>query len=159
PVRGRGVGFWPRRHAHDPGRKKGPEGSDPSSPKCGTACLTSWYNSPSFSNDHEERHMLNLQSTVKSRRILAVACLVMLLSALTFGQKQAAPVTFEVASVKPAETITGATVLSGKVHLGMSVDGTRLDIGYMSLADLIPIAYGVKPHQVAGPDWMKSQRF
>jgi uncharacterized protein (TIGR03435 family) len=29
----------------------------------------------------------------------------------------------------------------------------------MSLADLIPIAFKVKPHQVAGPDWMKEQRF
>ena len=29
----------------------------------------------------------------------------------------------------------------------------------MSLAELIPIAYNVKPFQVAGPDWMSSQRF
>jgi uncharacterized protein (TIGR03435 family) len=29
----------------------------------------------------------------------------------------------------------------------------------MSLADLIPIAYKVKPYQISGPEWMRSQRF
>jgi uncharacterized protein (TIGR03435 family) len=41
----------------------------------------------------------------------------------------------------------------------MSVDGARVDIGYLSLAELIPLAFDVKPFQVSGPDWMRAQRF
>src|SRR6185295_4279657 len=37
--------------------------------------------------------------------------------------------------------------------------GARVDIGYLSLADLIPIAFRVKPFQVSGPDWLNAQRF
>src|SRR5262249_56610795 len=43
--------------------------------------------------------------------------------------------------------------------VGMNVDGARVDIGYMSLADLIPIAFSVKAYQVSGPDWMREQRW
>jgi uncharacterized protein (TIGR03435 family) len=39
------------------------------------------------------------------------------------------------------------------------VDGARVDIGYLSLGDLIPMAFEVKPYQVSGPDWMRAQRF
>jgi uncharacterized protein (TIGR03435 family) len=66
---------------------------------------------------------------------------------------------FEVASIKPAETITPAMIAAGKLHVGMSVDGARVDIGYLSLGELIPIAFNVKPYQVQGPDWLRSQRF
>jgi uncharacterized protein (TIGR03435 family) len=89
--------------------------------------------------------------------ISVVTCLVMLLPLLTFGQAPA--VSFEVASIKPAEPITPAMVAAGRLRVGMNVDNTRVDIGYMSLADLIPIAYKVKPYQVSGPDWMRAQRF
>src|SRR5262249_47426799 len=65
---------------------------------------------------------------------------------------------FEVASVKPAPPLE-SQVASGKLNVGMKVDGARVDIGSMSLADLIPIAYRVKRYQVSGPGWMTSQRF
>jgi uncharacterized protein (TIGR03435 family) len=64
-----------------------------------------------------------------------------------------------VATIKPAEPITPAAITSGKFHLGVNVQGSRVDIGYLSLAELIPIAFNVKGHQVSGPDWMKTQRF
>jgi uncharacterized protein (TIGR03435 family) len=35
----------------------------------------------------------------------------------------------------------------------------RVGIRYMSLRDLIVLAYGVKPYQLSGPDWIKSERF
>ena len=77
-----------------------------------------------------------------------------------FAQAPAAPA-FEVASVKPAAPIalTPAALASGKLRIGMTVVGSRVDIGYISLADLIRTAYDVKPHQISGPDWMAAARF
>jgi uncharacterized protein (TIGR03435 family) len=66
---------------------------------------------------------------------------------------------FEVASVKPSAPIEPQKIMAGKVHIGMSVDAARVDIGSMSLADLIRVAYRMKPYQVLGPDWMGAQRF
>jgi uncharacterized protein (TIGR03435 family) len=73
-----------------------------------------------------------------------------------FGQQQ--PV-FEVASIRPAAQITPEMITSGKLHVGMKVDAGRVDIGYVSLRDLVTMAYEVKPFQVTGPDWMAAQRF
>ena len=70
--------------------------------------------------------------------------------------------TFEVASVKPSEPVTPAMVAAGKIHVGMKIDGKRVDIGNFSLMQLICKAYDVKTYQVAGPAWLKSlagQRF
>ncbi len=66
---------------------------------------------------------------------------------------------FEVATVKPAPPINPQAVMAGKMHVGLNVEGSRLDIGYMSLAELIQYAYKVKQHQLVVPDWAKNQRF
>jgi uncharacterized protein (TIGR03435 family) len=66
---------------------------------------------------------------------------------------------FEVASIKASPQITPAQIMSGQIHVGMTIDAARVDIGFSSLADLIRTAYRVKPHQVTGPDWMSAQRF
>jgi uncharacterized protein (TIGR03435 family) len=66
--------------------------------------------------------------------------------------------TFDVASIKAAEPIQ-KQVGSGKIHIGMKIDGARVDIGFMSLSELIPIAYAVKPYQVTGPSWFPGDRF
>ena len=58
---------------------------------------------------------------------------------------------FEVASVKPSEPVTPAMVASGKIHVGMKIDGKRVDIGNFSLMQLICKAYDVKSYQVTGP--------
>jgi uncharacterized protein (TIGR03435 family) len=73
-----------------------------------------------------------------------------------FGQ------TFEDVSIKPSlplTSITPAMLQAGKIHIGMTIDGAKVDIGMMSLAELIRTAYDVKPYQVSGPDWMEAQRF
>jgi uncharacterized protein (TIGR03435 family) len=88
----------------------------------------------------------------------AVACWILFVAQLAFGQAPPA-LTFEVASIKPAEAITPAMIAAGKLNVGMSVNGSRMSIGYMSLADLIQTAYKLKPFQVSGPDWMRNQRF
>ena len=79
-------------------------------------------------------------------------------AAAPWGFGQAGPA-FEVASVKPAAPLDRAQIVAGKIHLGMNVDGARVDIGNMPLAELIRTAYRVKPYQIAGPDWMKTERF
>jgi uncharacterized protein (TIGR03435 family) len=66
---------------------------------------------------------------------------------------------FEVASIKLAPPIDPQKIMAGTLHIGMSVDAARVDIGSMSLAELIRTAYRMKPYQVSGPDWMASQRF
>jgi uncharacterized protein (TIGR03435 family) len=63
---------------------------------------------------------------------------------------------FEVASIRPSappESIA-QQIQSGKLHLGVSIDQARVDIAFLSLADLIPIAYRVKPLALSGPTWL-----
>jgi uncharacterized protein (TIGR03435 family) len=89
--------------------------------------------------------------------IIRPLCVILLISGLVFAQTS-----FEVASIKPVELniqAMAALLASGKLHLGMNIDEARVDIGLMSLGELIPIAFKVKAHQVAGPDWMKDRRF
>jgi len=65
---------------------------------------------------------------------------------------------FEVATIKPAIPLQ-EQAMSGKMHVGVNWDKARVDIGGMSLQDLIAIAYKVKPHQISGPDWLNIERF
>src|SRR5579862_4295660 len=94
-----------------------------------------------------------------ARRGMA-ALLAMLLTTSAFAQAPAG-VAFEVATVKPAAPIalTPQALTSGKLRIGVTVVGSRVDIGYVSLADLIRMAYDVKPYQISGPDWMAAARF
>jgi len=80
--------------------------------------------------------------------ILSAAAL--LFPALMFGQTKQE---FEVASIKPAEPLTPQT------NLGLHVDGAQIRVTYMSVKDLIGMAYPVKFEQVLGPDWLASERF
>jgi uncharacterized protein (TIGR03435 family) len=76
------------------------------------------------------------------------------------AQTMAAPaVRFEVASVKPAPPLDPRQAMMGQQRVGMKIDAARVDIANLSLADLVRIAYRVKPYQIAGPDWMKRERF
>jgi uncharacterized protein (TIGR03435 family) len=87
----------------------------------------------------------------------SLAGLILMASAL-LAQTPPATLQFEVASIRPAGSLT-AQAASGKFHIGMNIDAARVDIGSMSLLDLICTAYKVKPYQVTGPDWIKAQRF
>jgi uncharacterized protein (TIGR03435 family) len=81
-----------------------------------------------------------------------------LLSAAAFAQA----LTFEVASVKPAGPLNPMAVQSGKIRIGMKIDGAMVDIGSFTLVDLIRTAYEVKEYQVSGPDlgsMMSAERF
>lgn len=97
--------------------------------------------------------------------MLKQSVLVVLAAALitipSFGQaslKSSLPA-FEVASVKPAGPLDPARIMSGQMRIGMNVNAARVDIGSMSLSELICIAFRVKPYQVSGPSWLGADRF
>ena len=95
----------------------------------------------------------------KSLLIFAVAGLAWAQAPVPSAAPAAAPLAFEVASIKKPALSLQDQAMSGKLHVGMKVDGARVDFGSMSLADLIAQAYKVKSFQISGPDWMKTERF
>lgn len=80
-------------------------------------------------------------------------------AALSLAQTPASSPSFEVATIKPAPPLVPAEIAQGKVHLGMSIDAARVDIGALSIADLIRLAWDVKGYQVSGPEWISTERF
>jgi uncharacterized protein (TIGR03435 family) len=66
---------------------------------------------------------------------------------------------FEVASIKKAAPLDVATVMSGQMHLGMTIDAARVDIRGLAVAELLRMAYKVKSFQISGPDWLAVDRF
>ena len=72
---------------------------------------------------------------------------------------QTGPVAFEVATIKEAPPFDPAKMMSGRVRFGAKIDGARAEYSFMSLSDLICSAYKIKPYQLTGPDWMKTQRW
>jgi uncharacterized protein (TIGR03435 family) len=89
---------------------------------------------------------------------ITAAALVLSCGALQ-AQTATAPLSFEVASIKPAPPLDPAKIMSGQAHLGMNIDGARVDIGFLTLQQLILVAYKVKPHQLEAPDWLKEQHW
>ncbi len=76
-----------------------------------------------------------------------------------FGQT-AVPPAFEVASIKEARPpLSVESLQAGQFHVGMNINESRADYGFLSLADLIPYAYRVKRYQVSGPSWMNETRW
>jgi uncharacterized protein (TIGR03435 family) len=76
---------------------------------------------------------------------------------------QTAP-TFEVATIKPSAPLDRMKLAAGiqaghMPKLGPRIDRARAEYLYMSIRDLIVLAYSVKPYQITGPDWIASQRF
>jgi uncharacterized protein (TIGR03435 family) len=83
----------------------------------------------------------------------------LLFALLLWGQTAVQPV-FEVASIKEARPPSSVeNIQAGQFHIGISIDGTRADYGFMSLSDLIPYAYRVKRYQLSGPNWMNETRW
>ncbi|HEY4363920.1 MAG TPA: TIGR03435 family protein [Bryobacteraceae bacterium] len=71
---------------------------------------------------------------------------------------------FEVATIKPAQPMDQAKILAalqsgGKLPIGATVGGGRAEYLYLDLKTLLTYAYGVKPFQITGPDWMATTRF
>jgi uncharacterized protein (TIGR03435 family) len=85
---------------------------------------------------------------------------VLFFSASLFAQTPA-KLAFEVASIKPSPPLSSliSEIQSGKLDIGMRMDGSRVDFKFMPLLSLIAEAYKVKQYQVSGPDWIKTQLF
>ena len=93
--------------------------------------------------------MLKQRSGCKLRWGFVCACLASA-AIVTWAQGPAPKPEFEVASIKKAAPITPALIQSGQMHIGMNIDGARLDIGGMPMVQLLPQAFNVKPYQMAG---------
>lgn len=76
------------------------------------------------------------------------------------GAMLAAPVGFEVATIRPM-TVADLTrqIQSGKMQAGFVSDAGRMQMGFVSIQDLIAAAYNVKPQQIQGPEWMAQEHF
>jgi uncharacterized protein (TIGR03435 family) len=96
---------------------------------------------------------------MKKRTVWILAIGMGMIAASVFAQQNAPALSFEVASIKPAPPLSLDKIRSGQFHAGITVTGTRADFGFMSLSDLLPYAYRVKPYQISGPDWMHDDRW
>jgi uncharacterized protein (TIGR03435 family) len=75
-------------------------------------------------------------------------------SALAWGQAAPARLEFEVASIRPA-----APGMPSMMNVGLHIDGAQVRCTFLSMSDLLGMAYRLKNYQVDGPDWLKSERF
>jgi uncharacterized protein (TIGR03435 family) len=66
---------------------------------------------------------------------------------------------FEVASVKRSEPITPEMVQSGRLQMGVTIDARSVRLAKMSLFELIALAYQIKGHQIAAPNWATMERY
>ena len=71
---------------------------------------------------------------------------------------------FDVATIKPAPPMDQAKLVAaiqggGKLPVGANIEGYRAEYLYLDLRSLMTYAYGVKPYQITGPDWMATTRF
>ncbi|HEX5107895.1 MAG TPA: TIGR03435 family protein [Vicinamibacterales bacterium] len=84
--------------------------------------------------------------------------------AIPFGlqaQQRARP-TFEVAAITPSAPINAAQLTSANLanlRFGLNVTEARVDIGFMTLGELLPRAFRVEAYQISGPTWLNDQRF
>jgi uncharacterized protein (TIGR03435 family) len=92
---------------------------------------------------------------MKPRLGLEITAAILFAASAAWAQPPARPA-FEVASIRPSPPLDTIKrqIDQGKLHVGMFVDGARVDIGFLSVGEMIPIAYRVKLYQVAGPDFM-----
>jgi uncharacterized protein (TIGR03435 family) len=97
---------------------------------------------------------------MKSFRLVSAGLVFLCFCALLLAQAPS-KLAFEVASVKPSPPLStiAAQAQSGKLNIRMTIDGSRLELSFISLANMVCMAYKVKPHQISGPDWMSSQLF
>jgi uncharacterized protein (TIGR03435 family) len=102
-----------------------------------------------------------MMSHVIVRAFSRLAMVSILTAVIAFGQPKPS---FEVATIKPSPpfdlTKMAVAMQNGQApRLGAHVNAGRAEYNYLILRDLIVLAYGVKPYQVTGPDWITGTRF
>ena len=76
-----------------------------------------------------------------------------LVGSLLWAQAPASGPAFEVASIRPATLGRGGG--RGRGGAGPNkIDGARLDLPFISIADLLPYAFRVKDYQISAPSWV-----
>jgi uncharacterized protein (TIGR03435 family) len=95
-----------------------------------------------------------------------VSALIFFLAAAGAAPAQApqGQLSFDVATVKPAAPLDmqrlAADMQAGRMpKIGPQIDATRATYSYMSLDQLIAMAWNVRPYQVSGPDWLGKEYF
>jgi uncharacterized protein (TIGR03435 family) len=91
--------------------------------------------------------------------VAPLAASLALVAGLLSAQAPSASPAFEVASIRPASEPTPETIRSGQFHRGATIDAARLDFGFVSLSDLLPYAFRVKPYQISAPAWTHDSRW
>lgn len=87
-------------------------------------------------------------------RMKMIPVLLLVSAGLAFGQGK----TFEVATVRLAPPLNPAQIAAGgKVHIGMSIDKARVDIG-LPLAAVIAQSFKAKAYQLQLPDWLTKEQ-
>ncbi len=81
---------------------------------------------------------------------IVAAVLSLLMCVVTFGQTRPE---FEVASIRPAPD------QGLQVEVGLTINESQARFASFSLKDYIAMAYGLKVHQVSGPDWLGNEKF
>jgi uncharacterized protein (TIGR03435 family) len=80
--------------------------------------------------------------------------LLIVLSAELLGGQASPDLKFEVASVRPSRPLGPE-----RVDIGVHLDGAQVRIVSFSLRDYVARAYQLRSYQIAGPDWIASERF
>ncbi len=99
-----------------------------------------------------------MKATIGSvlRRIVAAVALAVGTACAQTGSG----VGFEVASIRPSPlTDIGQQISSGQLRVGVAVNQSRVEINFLTLKDLIAIAYRVTNYRVHGPSWMENDRW
>lgn len=94
---------------------------------------------------------------------MRIAALAAFTCCLAWSQAADQSLTFDAASVKPAEMpkpdARGRIMLGGPSGGPGTKDPGRIHYPFMSLKQLLTVAYDVKSYQVNGPVWLDSERF
>jgi uncharacterized protein (TIGR03435 family) len=88
-------------------------------------------------------------------KVPTAAAIGLLTASVLLAQTPDQKLEFEVASVRPSQK----DAADAPVALGLRLDGSQARIGSLPLRDYIAMAYRVKTYQVAGPDWLATERF
>jgi uncharacterized protein (TIGR03435 family) len=92
---------------------------------------------------------MNIRTLLGTGLALAAAC------ALAQSPPPTAPLSFEVASLKPAAPPSGRGM---RIVMGGNDPG-RLNYSNVSMRDLIRQAYQLKDYQITGPEWLDTERY
>jgi len=96
-----------------------------------------------------------------SKLARTLVSLAVLTATAAFAQTKPA---FEVATIKPSPPmdvtkLAAALQAGGKMPVGANIDAHRAEYLYLDLKSLMTMAYGVKPYQISGPDWLSAEHF